>query len=88
MWRRTLIGSGIALLLTAPAVAGSGYLGALERPEGLSFVGSETCLDCHDDVGAFYANSPHAVERNLVVPGTAVGSCEHQPRHSLGRRSP
>ncbi len=75
MWRHTLTGTAIALLLVSPAVAG-GYIDSIDLPDGLTYVGAETCLDCHDDVADFYANSPHAVDLNLVVPGTAIGSCE------------
>jgi len=57
-------------------VAGNDYLGSIDMPEGLTYVGSESCLDCHEEVADFYANSPHAIDRALVVPGTTIGSCE------------
>ena len=80
MRRRTLTGIALALssalLLASPAAAGNGYTDSLDLPDGRTYVGSDACLDCHEDVAEFYANSPHAVELALVVPGTAVGSCE------------
>ncbi len=73
---RTLTGISIVLLLAMPVLAGSSFAAARSLPPDLNYVGSETCLDCHEDEGAFYANGPHAVEHNLVVPGTAIGVCE------------
>ena len=45
-------------------------------PQGLMAADNLRCLDCHDDVGEFYANSPHAVERGLAIPGTGIAGCE------------
>ena len=49
---------------------------SLPGTDGRQYVGAGTCLECHDDIGAFYAHSPHAPGRNLLVPGTAAGACE------------
>jgi DmsE family decaheme c-type cytochrome len=62
MMRLLLTATGLLLLAAAPAAA--------------DYVGSVTCLDCHDDVGAFYAHSPHSPTLGLTVPGTDVTSCE------------
>ena len=62
MMRLLLTVTGALLLSAAPAAA--------------DYVGSVTCLDCHDDVGAFYAHSPHSPTLGLTVPGSDVTSCE------------
>jgi hypothetical protein len=66
MWRRTLTGWAVAMLIAAPAVAGGSYLDATAGSEARDNVGSETCPDRHDDMGACYTDSPHAVERHLT----------------------
>jgi DmsE family decaheme c-type cytochrome len=57
-------------------ILAAGALLFAAAPVGAGYVGSTTCLDCHDDVGAFYAHSPHAAELGLTVPGSDVTSCE------------
>jgi DmsE family decaheme c-type cytochrome len=76
MWRRTLIGLAVFTLLAANAASGASFVDSFDLPAELSYVGSAACLDCHGDIGAFYAQGPHAVERGLVVPGTGVSACE------------
>ncbi len=71
-----LLLSGVLAMAGATAWADDGFVAGFDLPEGATYVGSETCLDCHDEIGAFYAHSPHSVEMNLLVPGTSVGACE------------
>ncbi|MFO7652875.1 MAG: cytochrome c3 family protein [Candidatus Krumholzibacteriia bacterium] len=40
------------------------------------YVGAETCLGCHDDVGEAYHGSPHHPRHGAVVPGSDIESCE------------
>ena len=59
----------LAALLAGPAAQGSEYLDGIEVPADATYVGSEDCTMCHEDVGEFYTHSPHAPERMLAVPG-------------------
>lgn len=45
-------------------------------PEEAVYVGSDTCIDCHDDVSMVYDNTPHSVLNDFKVPGTDIGICE------------
>ncbi len=76
MRRLSVTLASLLLLLAVQVFAGNSYLGRFEIAENATYVGSETCLDCHEDVGEFYANSPHAPERGLTVPGTNISGCE------------
>jgi len=76
MLRLILPVAGMLLLSSGIAAGGVSFVDSFEVPAGAGYVGSETCLDCHDDVGEFYANSPHAVERGLAIPGTGIAGCE------------
>ena len=76
MLRLILPVAGIFLLIPGMAAGGASFVELFDVPAGASYIGSESCLDCHDDVGDFYANSPHAVERGLVIPGTGIAGCE------------
>jgi DmsE family decaheme c-type cytochrome len=58
------------------ALAGDAFLDAFEIPADAATAGSEACIDCHDDVAASYAHSPHAAERALGGGGTALTGCE------------
>ncbi len=77
MTRRNVLACGL-LVLAWPVLAMSagGYAAEFPTLEGASYVGSATCLDCHDDVADFFRHTPHAVERGFTVPGTDVASCE------------
>ena len=61
---RWLLLVGMAVLLLASQVAA-----------GNEYVGSETCLDCHDTLGATFANSVHGRIAQDRFPGVAAG-CE------------
>lgn len=71
-----VVALGFLLAGTSPAIAGTGYLDQFEIPAGAAYAGAHSCLDCHDDVAAAYAHSPHAVDLGLAVPGTGAASCE------------
>ena len=68
--------AGMLLLSAGFAAGGVSYVDSFDVPGEATYVGSATCLDCHDDVGEFYTDSPHSVERGLVIPGTSVAGCE------------
>lgn len=76
MWLRTLVGVAAATVFAGSAVSGVDFPGSQDLPQGLVYVGSATCVECHEDQAAFYVGSPHAAELNLAVPGTNVGACE------------
>lgn len=76
MLRLILPVAGILLLSPGIAASGVSFVDAFDVPAGAGYVGSETCLDCHDDVGEFYANSPHSPDRGLAIPGTGIAGCE------------
>lgn len=76
MRRLSVILASLLLLLSVQASADNSYLGRFEIAENATFVGSADCLDCHDDVGEFYMNSPHSVDRALAIPGTDIAGCE------------
>jgi DmsE family decaheme c-type cytochrome len=71
-----LLAAGLLLLAPLSVLAGGSYLGHFEVPTDLTYVGAETCLDCHDDVGEFYAHSPHNPDLAKAVPGTGAYGCE------------
>ena len=56
------------LLLAAVAVA--------QIPDDAIYVGSDVCIDCHDDVSMIYDNTPHSLTNDFKVPGTDIGICE------------
>ena len=59
--------AGLACALVSPA-------GVLADEQG-AFVGSETCLECHEDVAATYGRTVHGKLRPYQYPGQAEG-CE------------
>lgn len=71
-----LLVAGLLLLAPLPVLAGASFAENFDLPAGLTYVGAENCLDCHDDVGAFYAHSPHASALALAAPGTGAYGCE------------
>ena len=76
-----LAGTTVLLLLTGFALASRAEGGrtaaqAIGVNWEAEYVGGETCLDCHDDVGSAYHGSPHHPDLGALVPGTAVTSCE------------
>ena len=73
---QTLILAGLLLLFPMLVSAGGSFTARFDLPPEASYVGSETCVDCHDDIGDFYLNSAHGVELGFTVPGTGAGSCE------------
>ena len=76
MRRPILIAAGLLLLIPMQAMAGSSYQEQLDLPADATYVGGESCLDCHDDVGEMYTHSPHSPGMALMVPGSAAESCE------------
>jgi DmsE family decaheme c-type cytochrome len=56
-------------VLSGPAARGGEYLAGFEVPDDATYVGSEDCTMCHDDIGEFYTHSPHAPSRMLSIPG-------------------
>ncbi|RKZ19933.1 hypothetical protein DRQ50_01045 [bacterium] len=75
--RRILLLTVLVLVATATtALAGDEFLDAFDIPDDATFTGSESCADCHDEVVAAYANSPHAADRALGGPGTDATGCE------------
>ena len=67
----------LAILLAAPAARGGEYLEGIDVPADATYVGSEDCVMCHEEIGEFYIHSPHAPERGLSVPGRPeVFGCE------------
>jgi DmsE family decaheme c-type cytochrome len=76
MMRRNVLVCGFLLFACAlPAIAG-GYTAEFPTLDGATYVGSETCLDCHDDVADFFQHTAHSVERAFMVPGSEAASCE------------
>ncbi len=73
-----LILSSLLLLLLAgeQALAENGFTDRFDFPADASYVGSETCLDCHEEVGDYYSHSPHSVELAALVPGGQATACE------------
>ena len=68
-----------ATLLWLPAQqvwAGHSYPVGDDAVPGAEYVGSDSCLDCHDDVGEAYIHSPHKADLALPVPGTEAAGCE------------
>lgn len=65
--------TGISVAGDSPPATAAEQLGV---PEGATYVGSASCLDCHDEIGEFFTGSPHHPDRGLTVPGTGIGSCE------------
>ena len=76
MKRLILALTSLLLLLSLQVAADTSFTGRFELTADAAYVGSESCMDCHDDIGDFYKDSPHAVARNLSIPGTAIGGCE------------
>ena len=77
MRRAPLLLALLPILITGAALAGGDpYLGNFTIPAEAAYAGSASCVDCHEDVVAFYADSPHAVDRSLAVPGTGISACE------------
>ncbi len=66
----------LPLLFCGQALAGDGFVDQFDLPEGANYVGSETCLDCHDELGTAFTHTPHAVELALMVPGGQASACE------------
>lgn len=68
---------GASLVIPAAVLAdGIAFPDRFDVPGGATYVGSETCAECHDDVAGFYEHSAHDPMLGLNVPGTAVSSCE------------
>jgi DmsE family decaheme c-type cytochrome len=76
--------SSVLILLSLPlflfaggqALAENGFTNHFALPDGASYVGSETCLDCHEEVADLLTHSPHSVELAALVPGGQATSCE------------
>ncbi len=77
MKRLLTLAVGAVLFLPAAVFAGgTAFPDHFDLPAGASYVGSEACAECHDDVAEFYAHSAHDPARGLMVPGAEVSSCE------------
>lgn len=81
------IAAGAALLLLAAALLPGADGGAPGRPAAAqtepdsaalaaAYAGSAVCLDCHDAIGAFYADSPHHPRYGAMAPDGPVSFCE------------
>lgn len=72
-----LLTAGLFLLFPMQVMAGTSFLENFEIQSDLTYVGSESCLDCHEDEADFYGtHSAHSVDLGFVVPGTNISSCE------------
>ncbi|MEZ4388189.1 MAG: hypothetical protein R3D98_11555 [Candidatus Krumholzibacteriia bacterium] len=58
----------LMFLFAGQAMAGSTYLANFDVPADAAYVGSEDCVGCHEEIGAFYASSPHHYERGWPCP--------------------
>ncbi len=77
MRRMICLVCSLAVLVAGPAAWSGEYLDGIEVPADATYVGSEDCLACHEEVGEFYAHSPHLPELGLSVPGRAdIFGCE------------
>ncbi|MBK7703560.1 MAG: DmsE family decaheme c-type cytochrome [bacterium] len=76
MLRLLILIAGLLTLLAVVAAAGGGFAERVGVPSGAAYVGSQACLDCHDEAGAFYQHTPHSVERAAIAPGTGASACE------------
>lgn len=65
----TCLSCALAVLIVGSVAAAGEYLEGIDVPADATYVGSEDCLMCHDDIGEFYTHSPHAPGRMLSVPG-------------------
>ena len=65
-----------AWLVAGTAFAGDAFLDAFDIPADAAFTGPATCAECHDDIDAFYAHSPHAAAFALGGTGTEAVGCE------------
>lgn len=64
------------LLLGGQAIADTGFADSFNSPAEASYVGSQSCLDCHEEIGDYYSHSPHSVDTAAFVPGGQAASCE------------
>lgn len=76
MQRLILALASLLLLSPLQVAADSTFTANFELTADATYVGPEACLDCHDEIGAFYQDSPHSVARNLAVPGSTIAGCE------------
>ncbi len=72
----TLIPTLLILLWSGQALAGAGFADSFDLPADATYVGSETCLDCHEKQEEKLIHSPHSLELNPYVPGSDITSCE------------
>ena len=72
----TLVPIILLLLWGGQTMAGNGFADGFDYPADATYIGSETCLDCHEEVAAILAHSPHSVELDPMVPGKNAPSCE------------
>ncbi|MCP4292589.1 MAG: DmsE family decaheme c-type cytochrome [bacterium] len=68
--------SCLILLGCSQVLALDNFASGFDLPEDATYVGSETCLDCHEEVGDLYAHTPHSVELAPMVPGGQADACE------------
>lgn len=67
----------LAVLLSVQVAQGGAYLDGFEVPADAGYVGAGECIACHEDIGEFYAHSPHSPDLALAVPGRPEASaCE------------
>lgn len=76
MRRLILIAAGLLLLIPLQVLASRSFVEQFDVPPDASYVGAKLCLDCHDDVGEFYAHSPHSPAVARAVPWTGSYGCE------------
>ncbi len=72
----TLIPALLLLLCSGQVVAGGSFADGFDYPADATYVGSDSCLDCHEEVADLYAHTPHSVELAPLVPGGNATSCE------------
>ncbi len=56
----TLIPTLLILLWSGQALAGAGFADSFDLPADATYVGSETCLDCHEKQEEKLIHSPHS----------------------------
>ncbi len=66
----------LLLQLSGPAQAEGGFADRFDFPTDATYVGSDACLDCHEEIADLYAHTPHSVDLAPLVPGGEATSCE------------
>ena len=66
----------LVFLLGAPVSQADYMLSFPENVRDASYVGGETCLECHDEVGAEFMEGLHGTVHEYERPGWAADGCE------------